>query len=149
MRPALLAGSRASGTLQLAERAINELLQSLAGAAAQLSIELQSERTLLVRYGMFHAHAQLPLTLAVGESPRLTLRLASLVVAVALKAMVRQPFIRVHGRYVTIELASIPELTAWRDLWKHVQHLAFEVSPGALRVHFVIAVTAADARPAR
>jgi hypothetical protein len=64
--------------------------------------------------------------------------LASVLVALAVKAFIQQPFITIEGRRLTIHLAQLPALAAWRDLWTHLQHLTFETVPGALRIGFDI-----------
>jgi hypothetical protein len=148
MRPAQLIGSRAQGTLQIAEGAINDLLQLAAGQSQAPLIALRPHNTVLVRYGLLHAHAELPAALEPGESPRITLTLASLVVAWSLRAALRQPFLRFHGRQLTIELAKIPALGGWRDLWKYLHQLTFDTAPGTLRVGFVLAIGGQDVGPA-
>ena len=137
-----LTGSRVQATLQIAERAINDVLALIVGASTHPVVELLPERTVLVRYGLLHARAELPPSLT--SDARLSLHLASLLVAMALKALVRQPFVHVHGRHLTIDLAAIPALHPWRDLWRHIDQLTFETVPGALRVGLVAVVVDAD-----
>jgi hypothetical protein len=94
----------------------------------------------LVRYGVVHARAELPAAIEAGPSPRLTLRLASVLVAMGLKAVVRQPYIHIHGRFLTIALADVPALHPWRDGWRHVKQIRFATAPGALRVGVAVAI---------
>jgi hypothetical protein len=134
-------GSHAAGTLQIDPRAINEVLAMLAGHGATAPrLELQPHNVVMVRYGMLHARAELPRLADAPQSGQVTVVLASLVVAWALKAAVRQPFIHVHGRRLTIDMAAVPAFASWRDLWRYLQQLTFETTPGALRVGFTLAV---------
>jgi hypothetical protein len=145
MRLAQLTGSHAQGTLQLAESAINELLRLSASGAHKPTLTLLPRNRLLLRVGLFHAHAELPASMQTGPSPQLTLALASIVVAWGLKAVVKQPFVHFHGRHLTIDLAAIPGLHAWREVWRHIHQVTFETVPGALRIQFAVAVTDDDA----
>lgn len=141
MHAAQLAGSHASGTLQIDTRAINDVLALLAGTPSSApSLELMPNNTVMVRYGVLHARAELPQRVRFEQSPRLSVRLASLLVAWAIKAAVRQPFVHIHGRQLTIDLAAVPALSGWRDLWKYLHQLSFETTPSALRVGFVVMV---------
>jgi hypothetical protein len=140
MRLAELTGSRAAGTVQIAEPALNEFLQAIAGGVTHPVISLLPGNTVAVRYGVLHARAALPSAMEVGASPRLTLRLASVLVALGLKAVVHQRFIHIHGRQLTIDLASVPALAAWRESWRHLRQVTFETAPGALRVGFIVAI---------
>jgi hypothetical protein len=145
MRPAQLAGSHVKGTVQVTETAINDIVHVFAGESGP-AIELLPHNGLMLRYGMFHARAELPSHLGQDTLPRVTLVLASVLVAWGLKAFVHQPFLHVHGRHLTVDLAAMPALDAWRDLWRHLHQLTFETAPGALRVGFVIEVEQDDAR---
>ena len=137
VRPALLSGTRAAGTLQLSEAGINEALAELMqNASTKAACALQPGNVLMLRYGLVHARVELPADVVPASSPYLTLRLASVVVAWALKAVVHLPFVHIKGRYVTIDLRALPLPEPWRDLWKYVQRLSFETVPGALRVGF-------------
>ena len=137
VRPALLTGTRAAGTLQLSERGINEVLAELMQHASnKAACTLQPNNVLMLRYGLVHARVELPREAAPADAPYLTLRLASVVVAWALKAVVHQPFISIRGRDVTIDLRALPLPEPWRDLWKYVKRLSFETVPGALRLGF-------------
>lgn len=140
MRPAQLTGSHADGILQIAEAAINDVLRVSAGAATAPVIELLPGNGMVLRYGMWHARLELPSVVDADEVPRVTFVLASVLVAWGLKAFVRQPFVEIHGRHLTVDLAAVPALAEWRDLWKYLQQLTFATAPGALRVGFVVAI---------
>jgi hypothetical protein len=136
MRLAELDGSVAEGTLQISEVALNEIAALSVEGSTQPTIELMPRNVLMLRYGVLHARAELPRVVGPEHPSRITLRLASLLVAMALKAVLHRPFVHVRGRYLTIDLANIPALKAWRDLWKHLTMLTFESTPGGLRIGF-------------
>ena len=139
VRPALLTGTHATGTLQVAERAINEVLAELMQrSSTKAACELQPGNMLMLRYGLVHARVELPHEAAPAESPYLRFRLASVLVAWALKAVLHQPFIHINGRDVTIDLRRLPLPEPWRDLWRYVKRLSFQTVPGALRVGFIV-----------
>jgi hypothetical protein len=139
MRLAQLRGSHFEGTIQIAEIGINDALNGKS-TSKRLTVEMLPGNHIAVRYGVFHARAALPAAIAPSDAPHLTLALASMVVAYGLKAMWRQPFVHVHGRRVTIDLAAVPALAAWRDIWRHVRRMTFETAPGALRVGVAVMV---------
>jgi hypothetical protein len=138
-RLAQLAGTRMNGTLQVAERALNDLLAETSPQSSAPSIELLARNEVVVRYGVFHARAELPAVTDFGGSPTITVRLASVVIALAVKAATRRtPFVHVHGRYVTVNLAQVPALQPWRDAWRHVTQFELATEPRRLRVRFAV-----------
>lgn len=131
-------GTQVSGTVQVVESAINDVLaRSLPNSP---SIALQPGNQVLVRYGMLHANVALPPTLECGPQPRLTLTLASLVVAWTIRTMSPLPFVQVRGRDVIIELAAIPALQPWREFLPHIRAARLSTERGALQIHLVIDV---------
>lgn len=140
MRPAQLTGSRADGTLQLAEPAMNDVLRVMAPGATAPVIELLPANGVMLRYGMLHARLELPASVDADVLPKVTLVLASVLVAWGLKAFVQAPYLEIRGRHLTIDLAAVPALGEWRDLWKYLRRLTFATAPGALRVGFVIEI---------
>lgn len=137
MRLADISGSLATGTLQIGEPALNEVLATLAPSAA---LTLLPDNRVRLQYGHVHAHMEVPHGVETGATPRLTVRLASLAVAFLLRAIVHQPFVHIHGRNVTIVLADIPALRPYREWWHCVQEITLRTSPQALRIGFKIAV---------
>jgi hypothetical protein len=137
MRMADVAGSFATGTLQIGEFAVNEMLATLAPSAA---ITLLPENRVRFQYGPIHAHMEVPHAVETGASPHVTVRLSSVAVAFLMKAVVRQPFVHIRGRDVTVFLADIPALRPYREWWRCVHEMTLRTSPQALRVGFHIAV---------
>jgi hypothetical protein len=145
---AQLAGSHASGTIQIAESAINELLHLAApGRADKATLELLPRNRVVVRAGIFHAHAELPSAIGPRALPHITFRLASVLVAWGLKAFVHAPFVHIHGRSLTIDLVAVPAPEPWHEAWRHLQQLTFATVPGALQIGFVIAVQSGATAP--
>jgi hypothetical protein len=130
--------------LHVAADALNDALALVGTTSTRPAIELLPNNIVVVRWGVLHGRVALPRTTSPAESPRLTLTLASTLVALTLKAVVHRPFIHIHGRHLTIELARVPALAPWRDLWKHLEQLTFETAPGELRVGLLIAVIPTD-----
>ena len=140
MRLAQLSGTHAEGTLQFAATAINELMARSRPGHAHPVLELHPDNEVLLRYGLVHAHARVPRMVELNGAPHVTLLLRSLLVALALRAVVHQPYIHIHGRHVTIDLAAVPALAPWREMWRHLRQVEIETSPEALRVRFAVAV---------
>ena len=126
--------------MQLAEPAMNDVLRIMARRATPPVIELLPANGVMLRYGLLHARLELPATVDAAGLPKITCVLASVLVAWGLKAFVQEPFLEIRGRHLTIDLAAVPALAEWRDLWKHLRGLTFATAPGALRVGFVIEV---------
>ena len=140
MNLAQLNGSRIEGTIQISEAALNDVLGRSRAGQTRVAISVLPENMLLVTYGIFRERVELPRTIAPVDSPTVTVQLASWSVAVGLGVFVRQPYIRVQGRRVTIDLAAIPALERWRGVWKHVDVMTFRTAAGILRVGFAITV---------
>jgi hypothetical protein len=137
---AQLIGTRGDGTIQISEAALNEALTKARTQGTPMSIALLPNNVVHVTYGVFREHVALPRSINPAVSPSLTVQLSSWMVAIGLGMLVRQPYIRMRGRQVTIDLAEIPALQPWRALWSHIPVLTFETLPGALRVGFAIAI---------
>jgi hypothetical protein len=135
-----LTGTRAEGTIQISEAALNEVVSLASPGPTVPTIQLMNDNRLEVRYGIVHARAQLPLALDAGPSPRLTVTLASIVVAWTLRAMLPSAFVEFHGRRVTVHLAAMPALAPYRAWWPHVRSARLATAPGVLRVGVTIAI---------
>jgi hypothetical protein len=135
-----LRGSRADGTIQISESALNEVIGLAARGGTVPTLQVMEHNQLEVRYGLVHARAELPAALETGPAPRLTVTLASVMVAWALRAVVRLPFVEFHGRLVTIHLAAVPALAAYRALWPHLRSARFATAPRALRVEVGLSI---------
>ena len=109
-RIAELVGSHAEGSLQIGQQSINHLL-TLESKKTAPSVELLAHNQVVMRYGLMRARAELlPAATQRASPPNITLRLASTVVAMAMKTFVRQPFVHINGRDLTIVLAADPSL---------------------------------------
>jgi hypothetical protein len=80
-RLAQLHGTRAAGTIEINEVALNEMIGFAARGGTIPTIQLLDGNLLAVRYGVIYARAQLPPALETGPAPKLTVTLASRVVA--------------------------------------------------------------------
>ena len=138
LSPRHLSGTKLAGTLHLDRAAVHDLLRL--SSSQPVSIEIQAQNRILVRYKMFHAHAALPARVQVGSSPQLTVRLDSVVVAMGLKAVVRESFVSIRGRDVTISLAEVPALRPWREWLPHVRSVELSTDAGGVGARFLIEI---------
>ena len=139
LRPDLFAGTHIDGTFFLSEASLNELLR--AGAPVDgATVSVGADNQLVMRYGILQAAATLPPSIETGASPRLTLTLASFVVAIALRAALRQRYLSISGRRLTIDLANLPGLEAVRPFWSHVRGVDLATDGRNVRVRVVFAI---------
>jgi hypothetical protein len=134
-----LQGTTAGGTFRVAESAVNDLLSRTRQATAP-TIHFEPGNHALIRYGIFHARVRLPAAMEVGVHPRLTVTLASTVVAWGLKAVLTHPYVSVNGRHVTLDLSAIPALRSWQDWLRCFTSIAFSTTEAALAVAFTFQV---------
>ena len=139
-RLAQLRGSHAEGVIQISELAVNEVISLARRGGAVPTVQLMGDNRLEVRYGVVHARAELPVALDLGPAPRMTVKLESRVVAWALGAVVRLPFVEFDGRLATIYLAAVPALAPYRALWPHLKSARFATAPGVLRVEVGLSI---------
>ena len=139
-RLAQLRGSHAEGVIEISELAVNEVISLARRGEGVPTVQLMGDNRLEVRYGVVHARAELPVALDLGPAPRMTVKLESRVVAWALGAVVRLPFVEFDGRLVTIFLAAVPALSPYRALWPHIKSARFATAPGVLRVELGLSI---------
>jgi hypothetical protein len=121
--------------------ALNELLNLADSRLRGATVEVGLDNQVVFRHGVVRATATLPYTVEVGSSPRITLSLASVVVALALKALLRQPYVHFQGRHLTIHLAEVPALQSWRAVWPHVRSVEVATEREGVRLRVVLTVT--------
>ncbi len=136
-------GTRAEGTINVSQAALNDLLNLDALALRGATLVVGADNQVVLRYGAFRVRATLPRAIETGPSPRVTVSLASFVVAIALRAALRQPYISVQGRQLAIALADVPALRPMRALWEHLRRAELATEPGIVRVGFLFAMTEA------
>ena len=130
-----------AGALKLSEAALNELLNTTESPVRGATISVAPDNEVVIRYGMLHARVTLPHVIDVGAAPRVRLRLASLLVGVAVSAALRQPYIRVSGREITIALADVPALHGFREMWPYVKSAGLRTDGRAVVMDFRVSVT--------
>ena len=135
------AGTHVEGAITVSAAALNELLGTGASPLHGATLDVMPGNQLVVRYGVLHATATLPAAIDTGASPRITVTLASLLVAMGLKAALRQPYVEVSGRRLTICLADVPPLQSIRELWPYVRRVELSTDRGAVRAHFVFSMS--------
>jgi hypothetical protein len=127
----------------VSESAVNELLNLDGSTLRGATVAIRGGNQIVLRYGAFRVRATLPRAIDAGPSPRVTLSLASFVVAFALKAALRQPYISVTGRQLTIALADLPALQRLRGFWSELRRAELTTEPGSVRVDLVVSVAEA------
>jgi hypothetical protein len=135
-----LRGTVADGIVRVAEADINNVLATTPAAAAGLKVEIHDDNRILARYGVLHATVVLPPRSDLSQSPELTFALGSVAVAWALKAVLKQPYVRIHGRHVTVDLAGVPALAPYRHLLRHVRQIELTTTAPILTVRFHVAI---------
>jgi hypothetical protein len=139
-RLAQLRGSHAAGVIQITELAVNEVIGLARRDGAVPTVQLMGDNRLEIRYGVVHARAELPLAIDLRPAPRMTVKLESRVVAWALNAVVRLPFVEFDGRLVTIDLTAVPALAPYHALWPHLKSARLATAPGVLRVEVGLSI---------
>ncbi len=133
-------GTQLAGALKISEAALNELLNTKESPVRGAAISLASNNDVVFRYGMLRARVTQIRVIDVGAAPRIRLLLASLFVGLALSAALRQPYIRVNGREVTISLADVPALHGFREVWPYVTSAGLRTDGRAIVMDFTFSV---------
>jgi hypothetical protein len=120
---------------------LNELAALSSGRAGQVGVAIHANNQLVIHYGSFHARVEVPQTIDLRASPRITVTLASTVIAWTVKTMLKVPYIDIDGRNVSIDLSAVPQLAPLRDLWRHIHSIRISTTEGrmTLAVDLVIA----------
>jgi hypothetical protein len=133
-------GLQLKGTIPVPARIINELAREVERVPRDLRIEIEDSNRIVARFGVLRVTAVLADALQLGGSPRITLQLASAVVAWTLRRVLRIPEVTFDGRLVTIDLGRAPALQPYRELLSHVRSVSLTTSPGVLHVRFEVVV---------
>ncbi len=135
-----LQGAAVTAELPVRQDLLQDVLSLTPGLPRDLRVEIGADRQLLVRAGPFHANARLAPALALAPTPRLTVELASQLVAWGLRAVALPPFVELSGRLVHVHLAAVPALRHLAPLWPHVTEAAFASAPGRLDIRLAVQV---------
>jgi hypothetical protein len=135
-----LTGTDIDGTVRISEASINELLNDEHSPLRGATISAAPDNELIVRYGIIRARVVLPRTLDVGSAPQVRLRLASVLIALGLKAAIRLSYVRIDGREVTIFIADIPALRPLHQVWQHVKSASLRTEGSAVVMDFRFSV---------
>jgi hypothetical protein len=134
-----LDGTQVRALLPVRQTVLDDMLRMAPGVPADLSIELGADRQVQVRYGMFHANGRLAAGFS-GTAPRVTVELASQLVALGLQRLSLPPFVAVRGRLVHVDLMRVPALADLAPLWRHVDAVTFTSVAGRLDVQVEVRV---------
>jgi hypothetical protein len=132
---AQLKGMRLTGEIPLREGVINDALRSRA-SASDLMVTIEDRNRIVLRKGLFSATATLDETVDIGHTPKIRLRLASVVIAWTLGRLVRLPYLTIDGRIVTIDVGGLPPVRGWEPVLRHLRRAALTTTRGVLQVQF-------------
>jgi hypothetical protein len=135
-----LRGTTADGIFRVTEADLNGMLAAATTSAAGIKVEIQNDNRALVRFGVLHATVLLPPRSDISESPFLTFALGSIAIAWTLKHVLKQSYVQVHGRLITVDLSQVPALSPYRDLLRYVKTIEMATISRelTLRVHAAI-----------
>ena len=132
---AQLTGMRLTGEIPLRESVINDALQSRT-PSRDLIVSIEDRNQIVFRKGLFHVTATLDEMVDTGHTPKIRLRLASVVVAWTLGRVVRLPFLTIDGRIVTIDLRAMPPVREWEPVFRHLRRATLTTTRGVLHLQF-------------
>jgi hypothetical protein len=135
-----LAATEVAGALRISEAAINDLLNTPQSPIRGATLSVAPDNDVVLSYGVLRARVTLPRVIDVGAAPRVRLLLASFLLGLAVGAVLRQPYIRINGRKVTIFLAEIPALSGLRNVWPHVTSAGLRTDGRAIVMDFTFSV---------
>ena len=81
----------------------------------------------------------------VGIDPPLKLILklsfwASALASVAAKLTSLGPQVRLKGAYLSVDIAAFPQLSAYRDIWKHLTFVKIKTNAGKMIISFQLVI---------
>jgi len=141
-----LVGTRLQAYVPIRQEVLDQVLRLAPGVPGDVAIEIGADRQVQVRYGVFHANGRLSAGFT-GSVPRVTLELASQLVAWGLQRVPLPPFVTVRGRAVQVDLTRVPALADLAPLWRHVDAVAFASVVGRLDVRIDVQVQATERMP--
>ncbi len=119
---------------------LDELLPLTPGVPDGLSLRIEADRSLEVRYGPLHARLRLHPTAVLSPAPVVSFEVASQLVAWGLRRVRWPAGIRIDGRHLHVDLAAMPALAALAPVWPHVEQLAFDSESGRLDVQVALVI---------
>jgi hypothetical protein len=131
-----LRGTFADGIIHVGETDLNNALASAAAATSGVKLEILAGNRILARFGVVHATVVLPPVSDLAQSPALTFALGSIAVAWGLKRVLKESYVRIQGRYVTVALDAVPVLRPYRELWRYVRQVEMTTTAGVLTMRF-------------
>jgi hypothetical protein len=135
-----LRGTRAHGIVRVGEAELNNALASAAAARSGVKLEILAENRILARFGIVHATVALPPVSDLAQSPALTFALGSTAIAWGLKRVLKQSYVHIHGRHVTVALDALPVLRPYRELLRYVREVEMTTTAQVLTVRFRVAI---------
>ena len=121
-----LTGAQMQFACPVRQQLLDDLLPTLPGVPAGLTVRLQSDQRVQVQLGAFQAEARIRPDVVLVPAPAVVLDLSSQLVAWGLQRLTLPSFVKVSGKEVRVMLAEIPALGSMAELWPHVRELVCE-----------------------
>ncbi|MFN2447645.1 MAG: hypothetical protein ABR606_18925 [Vicinamibacterales bacterium] len=135
-----LSGTHIAGAVHIDQTIANETLQAHRPEARDVRLEFEDANTIIVRYRRLRFRAWLDEEMDLAGSPRVRVRLASMLLGWTLTRALTLPYVRVQGRWVIVDVGALPATDEYRAMWQHVRSVRFTTSPGKLVVHFTVQI---------
>lgn len=130
-------GARVAGTIPVTEDFVNAVLETAAPAMLKgIRLEFHEANRIVIRYGLLHASAVIGENVDLQGSPKLTLRLASGMIAWGLRKTVDKPFVQFDGTLVTVDLGEVIPLEEYGRFLALAKSVRLRTSPRQLAVDF-------------
>ena len=132
-----IAGGRVAGTLRVTQAPLNGALRRLRNLPPGLTLDVHDDNRIVIRYGVVQATMVIVEDVQLGDGgPRLQLMLTSVLVALALRAVVRTPAIFISGRAITVDLAALDRTGRLQPYWALLRRARLRTTPGHIHIEF-------------
>jgi hypothetical protein len=136
-----LAGARVSGTVRLRQDVLNAGLQRVREVPAGLGLDVSGGNRIAVHYGLVRVTGVIDENVDVsGGVPRVRIELASALVALGLRAVLRGPLMVIEGRNLIVDLAALDAVAQQRRYWALLRKVRLRTMPGLVLVDLEAAV---------
>ena len=136
-----LAGARVSGTVRVKQDLLNDWLRRVRQLPAGVQVDVGVGNHVAVRYGMIQVTGIIDENVDMsGGAPRIRLELASALVALGLRAVLRGPLMVIDGRHLIVDLAALEAIGQQRRYWSLLRRVRLRTTPGQVQVDVEAAV---------
>ena len=130
-------GANISGTIPVTQKVVDDLV---ATSGMLSSVELMNSDRIAVKVMGISVSATI-----IGVEPPLTLILklpfwAGALASLAGKLTSLGPQVRLKGAYLSVDMAAFPQLSAYRDIWKHLRFVKIKTNAGQMIISFQLVI---------